>query len=370
LDLQDWGGSEELWAAMARAAVADGHSVLVSTNQWRSKPGPVAELERAGVEVHTRSPLRQRALYRASPPLPLPINLRAVDRFRPDVACLSHGATWDVPRDPGLHAAVRRHLVDRGVPYVPVSQYDPGFEWLSADDRRRAIEYFGSAAAVGWVAVENLRAAERMLAASVERSFVVQNPLTTGGEIVPWPDERTAQFACVARLHAGAKGQDVLFEALADAVWSERDWRLTLYGDGIDRVWLTDLVGYYGLAGRVEIAGHVDGVGELWRRHHALVLPSRAEGTSLALLEAMAAGRPCVVTDVGGAREWVVPGETGFLASAPTAASIGTALESLWSARPSWRTMGDRAHEVLAQRRDPSPGATLLEHLARASARR
>jgi glycosyltransferase involved in cell wall biosynthesis len=84
----------------------------------------------------------------------------------------------------------------------------------------------------------------------------------------------------------------------------------------------------------------------------------------------MAAGRPCVVTDVGGAREWVVPGETGFLASAPTAASIGTALESLWSARPTWRTMGDRAHEVLAQRRDPSPGATLLEHLARASDRR
>ena len=89
---------------MAHEAVAAGHSVWVSVNQWQQKPAEVERLERAGVEVHTRSRLRQRVYYRSSPPLPLPVNLRGLDRFAPDVVCLSHGATWDVPRDPGLHA--------------------------------------------------------------------------------------------------------------------------------------------------------------------------------------------------------------------------------------------------------------------------
>jgi glycosyltransferase involved in cell wall biosynthesis len=370
LDLQDWGGSEELWAAMTRVARAAGHVVCASVNQWGEKPPQIAALERDGVEVHTRSRLRQRALYRASPPLALPINLRMLDRFGPDVVCLSHGATWDVPRDPGLHTAIRRHLADRGVPYVPLCQYGTGYQWLYDDERARALEYYGSAAAVGWVADENRVAAERMLAAPIEQSFLVQNPLTIEPAIAPWPDDATAQLACVARLDAGAKGQDVLLEALATEPWRDRDWHLTLYGAGVDRAWLTSLVRHYGLGGRVELAGHVERVDDVWRRHHVLVLPSRAEGTSLALLEAMATGRPCVATDVGGARDWVVPGETGFLASAPTAVSLARALEALWSARSAWQVMGLQAHEVLVRRRDPDPGATLLAQLERAASTR
>jgi glycosyltransferase involved in cell wall biosynthesis len=369
LDLLDWGGSEELWAATAREAVAAGHSVWVSTNRWQRKPAVLEELERSGVEVTTRSRARQRAYYRSSPPLPLPVNLRGLDRFAPDVVCLSHGATWDVARDPGLHAAIRRHVADRGVPYVPVVQYGTGYEPLSPDDRRRAFDYFGSAAAVGWVADGNRLAAERLLAAPIG-GFVVQNPITVAPEVVPWPEGTTAELACVARLDAGAKGQDVLLEALSAAPWRTRDWRLTFYGAGPHRDWLADLAGHYGLADRVELAGHVEDVAGLWRRHHALVLPSRAEGTSLALLEAMAVGRPCIVTDVGGSRAWVVPGETGFIAPASTASSIGEALDALWSVRDSWPAMGRRAHEAFVGRCDPSPGRTLLGQLERVASTR
>jgi glycosyltransferase involved in cell wall biosynthesis len=369
-DLLDWGGSEELWAAMATVARAAGHDVLASVNEWREQPRRIAALEADGVEVRTRNRVRQRALYRASPPLPIPIRLGGLDRFGPDVVCLSHGATWDVARDAGLHAAIKRHVVGRGIPYVPLIQYGTGYEWLYDDQRARASEYFGAAAAVGWVADENRVAAERLIAAPIERSFLVQNPITVSAEVVPWPEATTAELACVARLDAGAKGQDVLIEALAGDEWPDRDWRLTFYGAGPDHAWLTDLIRHYGLTDRIVLAGHVDRVDELWRRHHALVLPSRAEGTSLALLEAMAVGRPCVATDVGGALDWVVPGQTGFLASAPTASSIRRALEAFWSARSTWQSMGVQAHEVFVRRRDPDPGATLLGHLERAASTR
>jgi glycosyltransferase involved in cell wall biosynthesis len=363
----DWGGSEELWAAMAREAIAAGHDLVVSANRWTRQPAPIAALEQAGALVHTRSSARQRALHRASPPVTLPISFRRLRGFRPDVVCLSHGATWDVARDPGLFLALMRWL-DRGrVPYVPVCQYNTDYDPLTEDERRRARTYFNSAAAIAFVADANRVAAERLLACRLPRAVAIQNPVTVAPQPLPWPAGSVAEFACVARLEAGAKGHDILLEALAAEAWRSRDWRLTIYGSGPHRQWLEALSRHFAVQDRVTFAGHVDDIVAVWQRHHMLVLPSRAEGTPLSLLEAMALARPSVVTDVGGNREWVLPGETGFVAAAPSADALRAALEDCWRARDQWEDMGSRAHEVLVERYDSAPGRTLLRLLEQVS---
>src|SRR5207245_589821 len=94
--------------------------------------------------------------------------------------------------------------------------------------------------------------------------------------------------------------------------------------------------------------------------------PSYAEGTPLALVEAMLCARPAVVTDVGGNAEWVEEGATGFLAAAPTARSIGDALERAWGARERWPALGHAARTAALARHDPAPGRTVLALLERA----
>ena len=79
----------------------------------------------------------------------------------------------------------------------------------------------------------------------------------------------------------------------------------------------------------------------------------------LALLEAMACGRPAVVTDVGGCAEVVEDGRSGFVAAAPTVAALDAALERAWAARRGWAALGARAAERVWEVADRDPGARL-----------
>ncbi|MDX2240840.1 MAG: glycosyltransferase [Leptolyngbyaceae cyanobacterium bins.302] len=228
--------------------------------------------------------------------------------------------------------------------------------------RAAAALLFEQAAQVLFVAEHNLKTAERQLARSLPNAQVVRNPVNlTDHNVVPWCSSSTVQFANVARLEVGFKGQDILFEALSRDVWRDRSWQLNLYGGGNDRPYIESLCQYYNLSDRVNIVGHVHDVRAIWAENHLLVLPSRREGTPLALVEGMLCGRPAVVTDVGGNAEWIEEGVTGFIAEAPTADSISKALERAWQVQASWQQMGLTAHNTAIYNFDPNPGQSLLQ---------
>ncbi|MYT78878.1 glycosyltransferase [Streptomyces sp. SID8364] len=105
---------------------------------------------------------------------------------------------------------------------------------------------------------------------------------------------------CVGRL-TRQKGQDVLLRA-----WGRMPVagaRLVLVGDGPDREGLEASA-----PPGVQFTGAREDVRPWIRAADVLVLPSRWEGMALAPLEAMACGRPVVLTDVNGARESLPPG--------------------------------------------------------------
>lgn len=105
------------------------------------------------------------------------------------------------------------------------------------------------------------------------------------------------------------KGIDVLLDALAQLPHPPA---LLIAGEGEERARLEAQAGRLGLAG-VRFLGRREDKGDLLAACDVLVLPSRLEGLGVAALEAMAAGRAVVATDVGGLGEAVVDGETGLL---------------------------------------------------------
>lgn len=106
---------------------------------------------------------------------------------------------------------------------------------------------------------------------------------------------------CVARL-CRQKGQDVLLDAWPSVLRRVPGTRLVLIGDGPDEGRLR-----HRAPADVLFAGAVPDVVPWYQAADLVVLPSRWEGMALAPLEAMACGRPVVVTDVAGARESLPP---------------------------------------------------------------
>jgi glycogen synthase len=135
-----------------------------------------------------------------------------------------------------------------------------------------------------------------------EAGFTRLVRIPNGVALAPAPAVRPAgpgpTLLYVGRLQH-AKGADHLVEALADVP----EAILLLAGEGPDRAALEARVGELGLSERVRFLGRRDDVAGLLRGATAFVLPSRSEGLSNALLEALASGAPVVASAIEPNRE-------------------------------------------------------------------
>ncbi|WP_406862797.1 glycosyltransferase [Streptomyces sp. HUAS MG47] len=150
----------------------------------------------------------------------------------------------------------------------------------------------------------------------------------------------TPTVVCVGRL-CRQKGQDVLLRAWPAILDRVPGARLVLVGDGPDEQRLRAAA-----PASVRFTGAVADTAPWYREADLVVLPSRWEGMALAPLEAMAAGRPVVVTDVDGARESLPPGHaTHCLVPPEDPAALATAVCRLLGGPEPRRTLGRQAHE-------------------------
>jgi glycosyltransferase involved in cell wall biosynthesis len=129
----------------------------------------------------------------------------------------------------------------------------------------------------------------------------------------------------VARL-SPEKDIESLLKATALAAREDADLRLEVAGDGPCMAELRRAAAGFGIDGRVRFLGEVRDVPALLARAGLFVLPSRTEGVSLTLLEAMASGLAVVATRVGGTPEVVAHGETGLLVPPGDPAALAAAV--------------------------------------------
>lgn len=114
--------------------------------------------------------------------------------------------------------------------------------------------------------------------------------------------DRVVQVLTVGRLD-NQKGIDVLLKAWASVVDVEKGLKLLVLGSGPQKAELKKLTASLGVSHSVEFKGLVHNTEDYFSSADIFVLPSRAEGLSNALLEAMSYGTPCVATKVGGTTE-------------------------------------------------------------------
>jgi rhamnosyl/mannosyltransferase len=139
------------------------------------------------------------------------------------------------------------------------------------------------------------------------------------------------------------------FAVLLAALREHPGLSLDLVGDGEERPRLEQLAADPALAGRVTLHGAVSdaALARLYENCDCLCLPSleRAEAFGMVLLEAMARGRPCVVTDVPGTgMAWVVEQERSGLVVPPAdPAALGDALSRLADDRALLARLGEAA---------------------------
>lgn len=174
---------------------------------------------------------------------------------------------------------------------------------------------------------------EELEAAGVSPVRIVDIP--NGVDVPPLPRvprrRGRLRLVYVGRLHA-QKSLDTVVHALALSRPSEDSGPgavLDVIGDGPDRDRLETVVRDKRLEETVRFHGTSDRVEDFLLQADGLVLPSRAEGISNALLEAMAHGVPGIVSDIAGNTSVVTDGRDGFVFPVGDAAGLARVLQRL-----------------------------------------
>lgn len=293
------GGAERWYRGLAEGLSARGHEVTYLTlRHWERGAQPEfdgARLIAFGPRLEPYKPERRALL----PPL--------VYGARVFAHLLRHGRRYDV-----IHTASFPFFSVLAAAWArPFGRYRIYVDWHEVWTRRGWRGYAGRAAgALGWfvqglcvrsrhLAFARSRLhAERLREQAYEGEVTVLTGSNAGVEIAP-SREPSEPVVLYAGRHVPEKRIPALIHAFAAVSASQPELRCEIYGDGPQRAELAALVDRLGLAGVIELPGHVERevLEHALSRACCLVLPSSREGYGLVVAEAAAFGTPSVVVD-------------------------------------------------------------------------
>lgn len=165
------------------------------------------------------------------------------------------------------------------------------------------------------------------------------------------PTGTNARFVTiVANLRHEVKDHSTFLRAARRVRQSVRDARFIIAGEGELTDSMRALASELGIGRDVFFIGRSDRVAEILAVSDLCVLSSKAEGFSNSILEYMAAARPAVVTDVGGAREAITDGESGYLVPAGDDRIMAERIIRLLGDTERARVMGECGRRTVEQK--------------------
>jgi len=150
----------------------------------------------------------------------------------------------------------------------------------------------------------------------------------------------------VSRLVPG-KGADVLLRAAQMILKEHPEVVFAFIGEGTERERLMQLAHELKITTSCVFAGQRHDMPEVYASLDIVVLPSFSEGMPMAILEAMAAGKPVVATDVGAISSIVIPEKTGILVKPGDAEGVQAAIKRILLDPSLGIALGRNAHELV-----------------------
>lgn len=151
----------------------------------------------------------------------------------------------------------------------------------------------------------------------------------------------------VSRLDEPMKGISVLLRAVKKLFDDGYAFEVLIVGEGGSKQDLEILSKKLGISNRVHFLGYWKDLSEVYEILDIFVLPSFSEGFPIVNLEAMAHGIPVITTDVGGTREAVLNGTTGFVVPVGSVGRLADRLRFLMENETIRHQMGQRGKEIL-----------------------
>ena len=338
-----WSGSEVLWYGSAAAFIKQGHVVCAATFYVNDK---IMELQpglQHYIHLHQRFTslsFIQKKINRLVPVYrSKDLLVQALKQVKPQLVVISQGNNIS-------SADMMELCFSLQLPFVTLTQLvsEVHWLWLTGDLHKRLKHGYEKSMCNFFVSNANKVLHEMMMAYSGGNNAVTDNPvvLKNIAGIHYSPVKDIYNIAFVGRIECFHKGLDILVKVLALDKWKSRPVHVNLYGSGPHTEIIESLKILYGIK-NIFIKGFSASVDEVWQQNHLLVLPSRMEGQSLSLIEALHCNRAAVVTKTGGAAEIVTDNITGFIAQSATFNDVDEALERAWQVKEQWQQMGIQA---------------------------
>jgi glycosyltransferase involved in cell wall biosynthesis len=149
-------------------------------------------------------------------------------------------------------------------------------------------------------------------------------------------------------------GVEEIARAFVQAAAHRPELRLVMLGSGSQAVLIQKILGDGGVLDKVQFPGQVDQtrLPGYYQSADLYISASHSDGTSISLLEALACGKPVIVSDIPGNREWIEQGNQGWLYPEGDAGALAEAILTALKQREKLFEMGRSARRLAEQRAD------------------